>query len=158
MRLQQFPQAGGTERRERVRGRVEREPERPGMQTIGFDQFDGLAAIQARIVGGIGQEDKRALVKFAALPLPDVIDIADWHHVRQSDAQFLHDFAADGLLGSLARFDSATWWPVENGAVVRVHIFGDKEGAVASEDAEGGLTSFDLHLGYFGCGTISGIT
>jgi hypothetical protein len=115
------------------------------MQTIGLDQLDGFAAIETRIVSGIGQEDIGALVQFAALPLPDVVDEADGFDTRQGDTQLFHNFTADGLLGGLTRFNSAAGRAVENRAIVRVHNLGNQKGGVPAEDAKGGLASFDLH-------------
>jgi hypothetical protein len=145
MPAQQFPEGSRAEGRERLRRPVEREPERLTMQTIGLDQFDGFAAIETRIVGGIGQEDISALVQFAAFPLPDVVDEADGFNMRQRNTQLFHNFTADGLLGSLTRFDSPAGRAVENRAVVRVDDFGHKEGRVAAKDAESSLSGFDLH-------------
>jgi hypothetical protein len=115
------------------------------MQAVSLDQFNGFAAIEAWIIGRIGNENKCSLMQFAAFPLPDVVDEADLLHVSQGDAQFLHHLASDGLPGSLTGLDAAAWRTVENSAIMRVHVFGDEEGGVAAENAESGLASFDLH-------------
>jgi hypothetical protein len=78
-----------------------------------------------------------------------VVDCAKRLDTRETDAELLSQFAADGLLRTLAFFDTAARREVKDGAGLRISDFSDEERILAPDHAQSRLPGFSFHVCIF---------